>query len=137
VLTLPAELADELVTHATSEKPNECCGLISGVDGVAHRIYRLRNTEASPFLYSMDPREQLQVMDEIDDAGQDLVAIYHSHTRSAAYPSRTDVELAFYPATPYLIVSLQDPSQPVIRAFILSRTAAADEQIREVPVEIR
>lgn len=133
---MPEELADELVAHARSEQPNECCGLIAGVDGVARRVYRLRNTEASPFLYSMDPREQLRVMDEVDEAGQDLVAIYHSHTRSAAYPSRTDVELAFYPATPYLIVSLQDPEHPVMRAFILSRTAEPDDQIREVPVHI-
>lgn len=137
MVTLPDELADELVAHARAERPNECCGLIAGVDGVATRIYRLANTEASPFLYAMDPREQMTVMDEIDDAGQDVVAIYHSHTRSAAYPSRTDVELAFSPLTPYLIVSLQQPEHPVIRAFILTRTAPVEESIREVPVEIR
>ncbi len=137
MLTLPAELADELVAHARSEVPNECCGLVAGIDGVATRVFRARNTESSPFMYVMDPREQLRIMDDIDDAGWNLLAIYHSHTRSAAYPSRTDVELAFYPQTPYMIISLQDQDRPQIRAFILTRTAAEGEQIRELPVEIK
>ena len=68
-------------------------------------------------MYVMDPREQLRIMDEIDDAGDDLLAIYHSHTRSAAYPSRTDVELAFFPRPLYLIVSIADREAPEIRAF--------------------
>ncbi len=61
------------------------------------RVFRAANSEGSPFMYVMDPREQMRIMEEIDEAGQDLLAIYHSHTRSAAYPSRTDVELAFFP----------------------------------------
>ena len=88
-------------------------------------------------MYVMDPREQMRIMDEIDDVGWDLLGIYHSHTRSAAYPSRTDVELAFFPVTPYVIISLQDKDRPEIRAFILTRTAPDGEQIREVPIEIR
>ena len=133
---LPAELADDLVAHARSEAPNECCGLIAGVDGVATRVFRVTNSEASPFMYVMEPREQLRIMDEIDDAGWDLLAIYHSHTRSAAYPSRTDVELAFYPQTAYLIVSLADRDRPEIRAFRIARTAAEGERIAELPVTI-
>lgn len=125
------------MAHAKSEKPNECCGLIGGIDGVAMRVFRTTNSEASPFMYVMDPREQLRIIDEIDEAGWELLAIYHSHTRSAAFPSRTDVELAFYPQTPYLIVSIKDPQHPEIRAFILTRTAPEGQQIREVPVEIR
>ncbi len=87
-------------------------------------------------MYVMDPREQLRIMEAIDDAGQDLLAIYHSHTRSAAYPSRTDVELAFFPDTLYLIVSIADRDAPEIRAFRLSRSAPEGEQIAEEPVEI-
>jgi proteasome lid subunit RPN8/RPN11 len=136
-VVLPAEVADELVAHARAERPNECCGLLAGVDGVVTRVFRARNAAASPFLYSMDGLEQLRIMDEIDAAGWDVAAIYHSHTRSAAYPSRTDVELAFYPETPYLIVSLANDAQPEMRAFILSRTGAEGEQVAEVPVEIR
>lgn len=116
--------------------PNECCGLIAGRDGTAIRVMRTTNTEASPFMYVMDPREQMRLMEEVEDAGEDLLAIYHSHTRSAAYPSRTDVDLAFFPDPLYVIVSLADRDAPEIRAFRLRRTAAEGEQIVEEPVEI-
>lgn len=129
-------MAQELVDHAIADLPNECCGMISGEDGVATGVHRAANSEGSPFMYVMDPREQLRIMDAIDDAGQDLLAIYHSHTRSAAYPSRTDVELAFFPSTLYLIVSIADRDNPEIRAFRLSRGAPEGEQIHEEPVEI-
>lgn len=136
MLTLAPALAEQLVAHAVADLPNECCGMIAGVGGTATRIIRATNSEPSPFFYVIDPREQMRIMDAIDDAGEDLVAIYHSHTRSAAFPSRTDVELGFFPETPYLIVSIADREAPVIRAFLLSRTAPEGEQITEVPVEI-
>jgi proteasome lid subunit RPN8/RPN11 len=101
------------------------------------RVFRATNTETSPFMYVMDPREQLRIMDEIDDSGWDLLAIYHSHTRSAAYPSRTDVELAFYPDTAYLIVSLADRDRPEVRAFRLDRNGPEGKQISEIPVDIQ
>jgi proteasome lid subunit RPN8/RPN11 len=129
-------LAQELVAHAIADLPNECCGMIAGSGNVATRVLRAANTEGSPFMYVMDPREQLRIMDDIDDAGEDLLAIYHSHTRSAAYPSRTDVELAFFPDTLYLIVSVADRDAPEIRAFRLDRAGADGEQIAEEPVEI-
>ncbi len=135
-MRLPRELAEELVAHARADLPNECCGMIAGVDGTARRVYRAANTEASPFMYVMDPREQLRIMDEIDAQGLDLMAVYHSHTRSAAYPSRTDVELAFFPETLYLIISLADRQAPEIRAFRIRRGAPEGEQIDEEPVEI-
>lgn len=135
-MRLPPELAQELVDHAIRDLPNECCGLIAGRGGAALRLHPATNSEGSPFMYVMDPREQMQLMDEIDDSGDELLAIYHSHTRSAAYPSRTDVELAFFPDTLYLIVSIADREAPVIRAFRLSRSAPEGEQIAEEPVEI-
>jgi proteasome lid subunit RPN8/RPN11 len=135
-MRLAPALAEELVAHAVADLPNECCGMVAGVGDVARRVIRAANSEGSPFMYVMDPREQMRIMDDIDDAGQELLAIYHSHTRSAAYPSRTDVELAFFPGTLYLIVSIADREAPVIRAFRLSRTAPEGEQIHEEPVEI-
>ena len=135
-MKLAPALAEELVQHAISELPNECCGLVAGRGGTALRLHPATNSEGSPFMYVMDPREQMQLMDEIDDSGDELLAIYHSHTRSAAYPSRTDVELAFFPGTLYLIVSIADREAPVIRAFRLSRSAPEGEQIAEEPVEI-
>jgi proteasome lid subunit RPN8/RPN11 len=133
---LPRETAEGLIAHARAEFPNECCGMLAGRDGRADRQYRARNSESSPFMYVMDPREQLRIMDEIDDQGLDLIAIYHSHTRSAAYPSRTDVELAFFPETLYLIVSLADREAPEIRAFHIRRDAPEEQRIAEVGVEV-
>ena len=133
---IPPELAQELVAHAIADLPNECCGMIAGRGDVAVRAYRASNSEGSPFMYVMEPREQLRIMDAIDEAGDDLLAIYHSHTRSAAYPSRTDVELAFFPDTLYLIVSIAEREAPEIRAFRLSRGAPEGEQIHEEEVEI-
>jgi proteasome lid subunit RPN8/RPN11 len=133
---LPRLLADELIAHAVADLPNECCGMIGGRDGCATSVHRAANTEASPFMYVMEPREQLHIMDAIDDNGEDLLAIYHSHTRSAAFPSRTDVELAFFAKTLYVIVSLVDPVSPEIRAFHLRRGQPLPEAITEEPVEI-
>ena len=111
--------------------------MIAGGGGDATRVLTAAtNSEGSPFMYVMDPREQLRIMDDIEDSGEELLAIYHSHTRSAAYPSRTDVELAFFPDTLYLIVSIADRDAPEIRAFRISRGAPEGEQIAEEPVEI-
>lgn len=135
-MRLPRALADAVVEHARADLPNECCGLIAGSAGTATRVITMRNSEATPFMYVMDPREQMEQMEAIEDAGEELLAIYHSHTRSAAYPSRTDVELAFFPDPVYLIVSLADREEPEIRGFRLARTAPEGEQITEVALEI-
>lgn len=135
-MKIPEALAEQVIAHARAEFPNECCGLIAGHGDTATRVLPATNAEGTPFMYVMDPREQMQLMDAIDDVGEDLVAIYHSHTRSAAYPSTTDVDLAFFDQPLYVIVSLQDDQQPVIRAFRLARSAPEGEQITEEPVEI-
>ena len=110
-------LIDEIVAHARDDLPNECCGIVASQDGTAVKVFRATNAEASPVRYGLDPREQYRIMREIDDQGWSLGAIYHSHTRSAAYPSQTDVNLAFYPDALYVIVSLADPDNPDVRAF--------------------
>jgi proteasome lid subunit RPN8/RPN11 len=119
-------MIDELVAHAREDAPNECCGMIGGVDGRATTIYRALNAESSPLRYSLDPTDQFRIMSEIDDREEELVAIYHSHTASPAYPSQTDVNLAFYPDAVYVIVSLEDPDEPSIRGFWI-REGLVDE----------
>jgi proteasome lid subunit RPN8/RPN11 len=106
VVSLPRALADEMIAHSRSELPNEACGLLAQRDGRLHAFYPARNADASPFRYTVAP-DDLRRAIEIEDAGDD-VAIYHSHTKSRAYPSRTDVELAqiTWPDATYLIVSL-------------------------------
>jgi proteasome lid subunit RPN8/RPN11 len=110
-------LIDEIVAHARDELPNECCGIVAADDGNAVEVFRAVNAEASPVRYGLDPKDQYRIMKEIDDKGWSLGAIYHSHTRSPAYPSQTDVNLAFYPEALYLIVSLVDPAGPDLKAF--------------------
>lgn len=110
-------LLDEMVDHARAEIPNECCGIVAEQDGSAIKVFRAANAEASPVRYGLDPREQYRIMKEIEQEGWSLGAIYHSHTRSPAYPSQTDVNLAFYPEALYVIVSLSDPERPDVRAF--------------------
>jgi len=129
-------MVEEIVEHARAGLPDEACGIVSGTGATATRFHPAVNGDASPFRYSIESRDLLRIVTDIDDAGEDLLAIYHSHTRSAAYPSRTDVDLAFYPGVAYLIVSLADRDTPEIRAFLISRDAPPEDQISEVPVEI-
>ena len=117
MLHIPRHLLDDMVDHCRSEVPHEACGLLAGRDGRVERLYRMTNVERSPVLYRMDPKEQLQVFREMDDDGLELVGIYHSHTRSPAYPSKTDEDWAYYPEAAYVIVSLSDPDSPVTKAW--------------------
>jgi [CysO sulfur-carrier protein]-S-L-cysteine hydrolase len=114
------EIVDQIVAHAREEAPNECCGMIGARDGEATSLYRARNAEASPLRYTVHPQDQLRIMDEIEDRGEQLAAIYHSHTGSAAYPSQTDINLAEnWPEPLYLICSVADPDSPEVRAFAI------------------
>jgi proteasome lid subunit RPN8/RPN11 len=115
-MRIDRELYDEMVAHARADAPNECCGMVASRDGEAVSVYPATNTAASPLRYEIDGAEQYRIQIEIDDAGLDLGAIYHSHTRSAPYPSQTDINLAFYPDALYVIVGLAD-GEPEVRAF--------------------
>jgi [CysO sulfur-carrier protein]-S-L-cysteine hydrolase len=106
-LRISRQLLEEVVAHAREEAPNECVGMIAASDGEAVAVHRARNRAASPFRYEIDGMEQYRIQTAIEDAGQELGAIYHSHTRSAPEPSQTDINLAFYPEALYVIVGLQ------------------------------
>ncbi|HJN86950.1 MAG: M67 family metallopeptidase [Dehalococcoidia bacterium] len=127
---------DDMVAHARAELPNECCGILSGKSGRVSKLYRMTNVEASPFRFSMDPREIAEVDMEAGQNGWDLLAIYHSHTRSEAFPSDTDVRLAagtvgLWPEIRYILVSLMDADAPQVRLFRI-----ADGSITEELLEI-
>jgi len=141
---IPKPIYEQLLEHAREDAPNECCGLIGGANGEARTLYRARNAEASPLRYRLDPQDQFRIMSEIEANGEELAAIYHSHTKSAAYPSQTDINLALtdpgagpdgerlqlFPGTVYLIASLAEGEEP-LRGFDIG----ADE-VREVGLEI-
>ncbi|MEX2100171.1 MAG: M67 family metallopeptidase [Acidimicrobiia bacterium] len=114
---LDAPTYEALIEHARSDAPFEVCGLLAGRDGVVTRHYLIPNAARSMTFYTMDPKAMLHAFNDMDDDDLDLLGIYHSHTHTEAFPSPTDVELAVYPDPAYLIVSLQDPGLPVIRAF--------------------
>ena len=113
------------------EYPNEACGILAGHNGTVEKIYSMKNAEPSPSFYVMEPQEQFRVMKEMRQAGLDLVGIYHSHTGSQAYPSATDVSLAYYPEAVYLIVTLLDRMRPASRGFTI-----IENKITEVPVDV-
>lgn len=118
----------EIVEHGLREFPNECCGLIAAQDGVPAKVFTMKNADASPVTYRLDGVEQLRVFDQMDDEGLELWAIYHSHTHSEAYPSETDRRLAFYPDSRYLILSLSDRENPVLKAFRIEEGGEVAEE---------
>src|ERR1700741_1619176 len=124
-MRIPRKIYDELVQHALADAPNEVCGMIASRDGEAVTLYRAGNAAASPLRYEIDGAEQYRIQMAIDDAGLDLGAIYHSHTRSAPTPSQTDINLAFYPDALYVIVGVED-DEPDVRAWRIVDGAATE-----------
>jgi len=125
------ELYDQLIAHARAEAPNECCGMIATADGRAVGVHPAENAAASPLRYEIDGRQQLEILTAIEDAGHELGAIYHSHTRTAPEPSQTDVNLAFYPDALYVIVGVAGDA-PDVRAW---RIAGGEVSEAELVVE--
>ena len=139
VLTIQQMYIDEMVAHAIQDAPNECCGILAGTRDRAENLYRMTNVEASPYRYSMSGTELLRTTQEIERNGWDLLVIYHSHTHSEAYPSSTDVRMAtwpepdgtsIWPGTYYVLVSLELPDRPVVRAFTIADGVVVEEEIR-------
>jgi proteasome lid subunit RPN8/RPN11 len=123
-------LIDEMVAHAREDLPNECCGMVGGAEGEASVVVPVVNAAASPLRFEMDPQGQYNGLKSIEDDGKELLAIYHSHTKSAAYPSQTDVNQAVnWPDAIYLIVSLQDADAPDVKGFWLKDLKIADAEL--------
>ncbi len=120
-----------MVEHARQEAPNECCGMVAARDGQAVEVHRATNAAASPLRYELEPREQYRIEMAIEDAGLDLGAIYHSHTRSEPYPSQTDVNLAFHPHALYVIVGLA-ADEPQVRAYRIVDGRVEDAELTVV-----
>jgi [CysO sulfur-carrier protein]-S-L-cysteine hydrolase len=127
-------LLDEIVAHAVRDAPNECCGLILGRDGSATSARALENLAASPFRFDIDGRELIAFAFADEDDDDQLLAIYHSHTRSAPYPSQTDVNFAAgWPGVEWLIVGIPKAkdAEPEARSYLIE-----DGTIREVELEV-
>jgi len=129
-LVIPQSILTQIIAHAQREAPKEACGLISGRDGTAVKAYQITNTDQSNVTYLMDPKEQFAAFKEMRQAGTELLAIYHSHPATEAYPSPTDKKLAFYPEAYYVIISLAQ-TEPVVRAFTI-----VNGEVKERPIKI-
>jgi proteasome lid subunit RPN8/RPN11 len=126
------DLVEEIVAHAREDLPNECCGIVSTSDGTAVRVYRAINAVPSPVRFEIDPRDLIRIHTDIESSGLEMGSMYHSHVKSPAYPSQTDVNFAQnWPGVVWLIVSLADPEVPDLRGFHIT-----GPEIQEVPLSI-
>ncbi len=131
-MRISQDLIDEIVAHSRDDLPNECCGLIGGGGDEVSSVHRARNAAATWLRYELHPTDQLRIMNRLEDDGEELVGIYHSHTKSEAYPSQTDINLAeMWPDPLYLICSLEHADDPVVRAF-----AIRDGGVEEVDLDV-
>jgi proteasome lid subunit RPN8/RPN11 len=132
MLTIDRATYDQIVAHARRDHPDEACGLVACRDGRPTRVIAMTNAARSPTFYEMDPLEQLRVFNDMDDAGEDLLVIYHSHTSTEAYPSRTDINIAGYPEAHYVLVSTRYDDEVEFRSFQIVTGTVTEESVTVV-----
>jgi proteasome lid subunit RPN8/RPN11 len=126
-----ADLAEAMVAHARRDHPDEACGLLAGPDGAdrPERHIPMVNAERSPTTYRFDSAEQLRVWRGLEELGETVVVIYHSHPATEAYPSRTDVDLAAEPDVHYVLVSTRDAAAHELRSFRIVEGVVTEETV--------
>jgi len=133
VLTIPRDLRDKIVAHARRDHPDEACGVLAGPAGSdrPERFIAMTNAERSPTFYRFDSGEQFRVWRDMEDRDEEPVVIYHSHTATEAYPSRTDISYASEPGAHYVLVSTRDADATEFRSFRI-----VDGTVTEEPVTV-
>ena len=133
MLEIGKDIYDAIVAHARRDHPDEACGVVAGPAGTdkATRFIAMQNAERSPTFYRFDSMEQFQVWKEMDANDEEPVVIYHSHTATEAYPSRTDISLASEPGAHYVLVSTREPDTVEFRSFRI-----IDGEVTEEPVTV-
>ena len=132
MLQLEKHFHDEMIKHALEDDSIECCGVLAGPDGTFAKLFRMTNVENSPYRFSWDSKELINVWREMESNDWEHRAVYHSHTHSEAYPSATDIRLAAWPEAYYIIVSLMDKNSPHVRAFRIIDGEVSEESIEVV-----
>jgi proteasome lid subunit RPN8/RPN11 len=127
---IPGNIFHEMLAHCLRGHPEEACGILAGRNCEVMKLYPMTNAEPSPVSYLMEPKEQFRALKDMRENNLSMVAVFHSHPASAAYPSAKDVELAFYDDCAYLIVGLS-ADEPVVRAFTIR-----EGSVREVEIVI-
>jgi [CysO sulfur-carrier protein]-S-L-cysteine hydrolase len=135
VLEIRRDLVDAIIAHARRDHPDEACGIVAGPIGSdrPERLVPMTNAERSPTFYRFDSLEQLKVWREMDDRDEEPVVIYHSHTSTDAYPSRTDISYASEPNAHYLLVSTREAlAEPEVRSYRIVDGVVTEEAVRIV-----
>ena len=135
MLMISAALQAKILAHARADHPDEACGIIAGPAGSdrPERFISMLNAERSPTFYRFDSLEQLHVWREMDERDEEPVVIYHSHTATEAYPSRTDISYAMEPGAHYVLVSTRDPVEDEFRSFRIMDGEVTEEGVAVVP----
>ena len=134
MLTIARGLRDQIAAHARADHPDEACGVLAGPAGSdrPERFIAMTNAARSPTFYEFDSTEQFQVWREMDERDEEPVVIYHSHTATEAYPSRTDISYANEPGAHYVLVSTRDPDRLEFRSFRIRDGEVAEEPVTVV-----
>ena len=134
MLTISRDLYDRIVAHARADHPDEACGVLAGPAGTdrPERFIAMTNAARSPTFYEFDSTEQFRVWREMDDRDEEPVVIYHSHTATEAYPSRTDISYANEPGAHYVLVSTRDDHETQFRSFRIHEGQVAEEPVSVV-----
>jgi proteasome lid subunit RPN8/RPN11 len=139
VLRIPGEMVDAIVAHARADHPDEACGIIAGPAGFDRptRLIPMLNAERSPTFYRFDSAEQLRLYRQLDAADEEVVVVYHSHTSTEAYPSRTDIGLANEPGAHYVLVGTREHGNnegPVeFRSYRIVDGEVTEEEVEIIP----
>jgi [CysO sulfur-carrier protein]-S-L-cysteine hydrolase len=135
VLTIDEATRDAIVAHARRDHPDEACGVVAGPAGSdrPERFVPMLNAARSPTFYEFDSGDLLRLYREMDERGEEPVVIYHSHTATEAYPSRTDIGLAMEPGAHYVLVSTRDPDTSELRSYRILEGTVSEEEVRVVP----
>ncbi len=130
-LKIPTDIFEQMVAQAEAEAPIEACGILAGNDGKVEKLYKMTNVDNSSDHFMMEPKEQFAVVKDIRSAGLEMLAIYHSHPETPARPSAEDIRLALAPDVIYVVLSLQAPLKPEIKAFKIENSI-----VKAMPVKV-
>jgi [CysO sulfur-carrier protein]-S-L-cysteine hydrolase len=129
MIRVPRSINDDMIAHAQEGFPLEVCGILGGTGCEVSTLYRMTNTDASNEHFMMDPKEQFAVVKDLRAKGLAMLGIYHSHPESPARPSEEDIRLALTPGVSYLIISLLDQSEPILKSFTIDKGMVASEDV--------
>ena len=129
MLELPREMVDQILAHARRDHPDECCGVIAGKAGLPTRLFEMDNADRSPTGFSFDSAQWLTVYRQIDDADEQQLVVYHSHTATEGYPSRTDALWSTNTEFEHWLVVSTRSDEDEVRSFTITDGVIVEEQL--------